>query len=296
MILNKLFQKIILILPLLLILQLCPETSAFETKIYLNTDERPIIVLKDTTFTEDEIAKIDSLIEQIPQDIRDELATRYTGLRDRVLDEVGHHISDPAVWRSSETYKEFMVFLEPLGLGMCPFFFKKLYQNDQFSMNFIWELTFPKYEYIMNELILYSYYNEEDIYIPPGPSLYWMLLTRKLLEMPDDIWVINTGIQTDDSPNLPKNFTLEQNHPNPFNPITEIRYTLPSATNVTLKIYNILGQEVAVLIDNELIQAGWHTKVWDSRDVFGNNAASGIYFCRLTAGNQVMTQKIMLTR
>ena len=284
MILNKLFQKIILILPLLLIPQLCPETSALETEININTDDRPIIVLKDTTFTEDEIAKIDSLVEQIPQDIRDELITRYTGLWDRIFDEVDHNTSNPAVWRSSETYKEFLEFIEPLGIGICPFFFKKINEKDQYSLNFIWELAIPLYEDIWNDVTSYSYYTEEGIHIPPDPLKYWMLFARKLLEMPDDIWVINTNVSVENSQNLPEDFKLEQNHPNPFNPITEIRYALPSDTNVTLKIYNILGQEVAVLIDNELIQAGWHTKVWDSRDAFGNNTASGIYFCRLTAG------------
>ena len=296
MILNKLFQKIILILPLLLILQLCPETSAFETKIYLNTDDRPIIVLKDTTFTEDEIAKIDSLIEQIPQEIRDELAARYSGLMDRIFEEVGDIISDPDLWRSSEAYKEFLSFIEPYGLGMCPFFFKKLSENDQYSILFISELTMPEYEYVYNDIKSYVYYTEQNSYITPGPPFLWKLVSRKLLEMPDDIWIINIENKPSNPQNLPEDYKLEQNHPNPFNPITEIRYALPADTNVTLKIYNILGQEIATLIDNELIQAGWHTTVWDSRDVFGSNVASGIYFCRLTAGNQVMTQKIMLTR
>ena len=296
MIIKLLFKKTIFIIPLLLIPFLCPKASALETEINLNNDDRPIKVVKDTTFTDSEITKIDSLIEQIPSDIRDELIDRYTVLWDRILDEVGIYIGDPTIWRSSETYKEFLGFIEPIGLGLCPFFLKKLSENDIFSINFIGELTMPEYEYLRENILSYSYYTEEGNYFPPDPLFSWMLLGRALLEMPDDIWVINTSVAVGNSQNLPDDFKLEQNHPNPFNPITEIQYALPSATNVTLKIYNILGQEIAVLIDNELIQAGWHSTVWDSRDIFGNNVASGIYFCRLTAGNQVITQKIMLTR
>ena len=296
MLLNKLLlQKLVFIIPLLLIPQLCPETSALETEININTDDRPIMVLKDTTFTDTEIVKIDSLVGQIPLDIRDELIARYNILWDKIVEEIGLQ-SNPDLWSNSYAYKEFMIFLEPLGLGICPFFFKKINEKDQFSLMFIWELAIPLYEDIWNEVTSYSYYTEGGIHIPPDPLKYWMLFARKLLEMPDDIWVINTNVAVENIYNLPEDFTLEQNHPNPFNPITEIRYALPVDSRVTIRIYNILGQEVAILIDNELMQAGWHTKVWDSRDALGNNAASGIYFCRLIAGNRVMTQKIMLTR
>ena len=297
MLLNKiLLQKYLFIIPLLLIPQLCPATSASETESNFSTDEKPIMVVKDTTFTDAEITKIDSLIEQIPQYIRDEITNKYTGLMDRVFEEIGYYTSDPDLWKTSEAYKEFMGFTEPLGLGVCPFFFKKLSQKDYFAITFISELTMPEYKYLREDILSYSYYTEAGNYFPPDPLFSWMLLGRALLEMPDDIWVINTNVGVENIYNLPGDFKLEQNHPNPFNPITEIRYALPSAINVTLKIYNILGQEVDVLIDNELIQAGWHTKIWDSKDAFGNNAASGIYFCRLTAGNKVITQKIMLTR
>jgi len=153
----------------------------------------------------------------------------------------------------------------------------------------------PEYEYIWDEVLSYRYYTNDNAYISPGPSR-WTFFAIKLLEMPDDIWIINIEDDPRNSPNLPEDFKLEQNHPNPFNPVTVFRYGLPVDSRVSLRIYDILGQEVAVLADNELKEAGWHTMVWDSRDAFGNNVASGLYFCRLIAGEHVMTQKIMLTR
>lgn len=78
---------------------------------------------------------------------------------------------------------------------------------------------------------------------------------------------------------LPKDFKLEQNYPNPFNPVTTIKFQLPKASNVTLMIYNIQGQEVARLVDGNL-EGGYHSINWKP-----GNAASGIYIYMLQAGS-----------
>src|SRR5260221_4392531 len=74
---------------------------------------------------------------------------------------------------------------------------------------------------------------------------------------------------------IPASFTLSQNYPNPFNPTTVIEYSLPEAARVTLKIFNVLGQEVKTLVD-ELDDAGDNSVEWQAGGV-----ASGIYFYRL---------------
>jgi flagellar hook assembly protein FlgD len=63
---------------------------------------------------------------------------------------------------------------------------------------------------------------------------------------------------------------------------------------VTLKIYNLLGAEVATLVDNEQKPAGYHVVVWDARDGAGRNVTSGVYFIRMRAGNFVQTSKTLL--
>jgi photosystem II stability/assembly factor-like uncharacterized protein len=76
---------------------------------------------------------------------------------------------------------------------------------------------------------------------------------------------------------IPASFTLKQNYPNPFNPITSIEYTIPEPARVTIKIYNLLGQEVTTLFD-DVVDAGENAAEWDA-----GGAASGVYFCRVTA-------------
>jgi hypothetical protein len=94
---------------------------------------------------------------------------------------------------------------------------------------------------------------------------------------------------------LPTIFHLYRNYPNPFNPSTTIRYQLPSAESVRLDIYDALGQHVRTLVQG-LHQPGFYAAVWHGRDDKGRNAASGIYFFRMTAGRFVNTQKLLLVK
>ena len=90
----------------------------------------------------------------------------------------------------------------------------------------------------------------------------------------------------DDDNNLPKIFNLAQNFPNPFNPSTTIKYSVPETENVTLKVYDIIGNEIATLV-NETKPAGEY-EVKFSPD----NQSSGIYIYRLQAGSQIQTRKM----
>jgi hypothetical protein len=97
---------------------------------------------------------------------------------------------------------------------------------------------------------------------------------------------------------LPEAFALDQNYPNPFNPTTTIRVALPNAAFVTLKVYNMLGQEVATLVEGEK-SAGYVTTVWNGRDQYGSAVASGVYIYRVVAqpvggGEDFVTQKKMM--
>jgi hypothetical protein len=98
-----------------------------------------------------------------------------------------------------------------------------------------------------------------------------------------------TGVGPEE-PILPASYVLNQNYPNPFNPSTVIRYALPEGGPVSLKVYNLLGQEVQTLVDG-MEAAGTHTVVFNARSL-----ASGIYFYRLTSHSFTEVKKMMLMK
>jgi len=90
--------------------------------------------------------------------------------------------------------------------------------------------------------------------------------------------------------NQPLVFALAQNYPNPFNPSTRIQYAIPAQAKVVLKIYNVVGQEVATLVD-EVLPAGVHSARFDA-----SSLATGVYMYRLTAGDFTSVKKMMLLK
>jgi len=95
---------------------------------------------------------------------------------------------------------------------------------------------------------------------------------------------------------MPKEFSLEQNYPNPFNPSTVVTFKLPREAPVKLEVFSLLGQRVKVLVESQY-EAGVHQVVWTGVDDWGSKVPSGVYFCRLVSGkNIVQTRKMLLTK
>jgi hypothetical protein len=94
---------------------------------------------------------------------------------------------------------------------------------------------------------------------------------------------------------LPDAFALSQNYPNPFNPVTNIRYSLYNPAKVTLKIFNLLGQEVITLVD-DWHDLGHYTVTWNGRDRFGSQLASGIYIAAYLAEGKIYSRKMVMMK
>jgi aminopeptidase N len=113
-------------------------------------------------------------------------------------------------------------------------------------------------------------------------------------QLDPDSWILRTITQVpvaiSEIPGIPTQFALKQNYPNPFNPTTTIRFDLPEAMYASLKVYNSLGEEVATLVEKDLL-AGRYSIDWNADDL-----ASGIYFYRLHAGDFAATKKLLLLR
>ena len=94
-------------------------------------------------------------------------------------------------------------------------------------------------------------------------------------------------------PARPQGFALGQNYPNPFNPSTIIPYQLPTAAHVRLEVFNVLGQHLATLVDEER-PAGFHTALWDATNAAGQAVAAGVYIYRLRGDGVELTRRMVL--
>jgi hypothetical protein len=88
---------------------------------------------------------------------------------------------------------------------------------------------------------------------------------------------------------------LFQNYPNPFNPVTSIKYDLAETSQVRMNIYNVRGQLVKTLLNQEML-AGTHSVIWDGKDGQGRSVSSGVYFYRMSLPNKVLTNKMLLLK
>ncbi|WP_297840672.1 family 10 glycosylhydrolase [Ignavibacterium sp.] len=116
-----------------------------------------------------------------------------------------------------------------------------------------------------------------------------IMINRKLSP---DVVITDVNDEKENDVTQPTEFVLEQNYPNPFNPVTKIRFVIPNEVRnlTTLKIYDLLGKEVATLV-NEEKQAGLYEVDFD-----GSNLTSGVYFYQLQTGSSVQTKKMILLR
>lgn len=113
----------------------------------------------------------------------------------------------------------------------------------------------------------------------------------------DDLSIQNMGLTGVKNANklLPSSFTVFQNYPNPFNPSTTISYGLPETGPVKVIIYNVLGREVKTLVNTNQ-KAGIQNVVWNGDNNAGHTVASGIYFYKVIAGEQVQVKKMIMLK
>ena len=211
--------------------------------------------------------------------------------------------SDPREYAKSDEYKEFLSVSKKIGKGSWPLMFEKYMQGDELAANAILDLTLNEYESLLDSIRTEG--NKRAIkkgLIPTQKAntmRYIMRVLDKLTE--SDIKSSNDEsfiykYDENDNENIPKQFILSQNYPNPFNMSTTFKFGLPKETFVTLKVYNMLGQEIAVLLNKEYTSAGWHTVKWNGLDKNNNSIGSGIYFYKLAAGNHVLSNKLIVVK
>jgi FlgD Ig-like domain len=163
----------------------------------------------------------------------------------------------------------------------------KTYQNG----NLVAQTSSPSFTWVTTAGIF-----QADIDTASGASGTVTLTSASLVQFTNAPLAVN-----DQGISAPSAFMLYQNYPNPFNPSTKIRYTIPASIAggsnnlVTLKIYDMLGNEIATLVNGEK-PAGTYEVEFSAKSRNGADLPSGVYFYRLTAGSFVQTQKMILLK
>ena len=151
-----------------------------------------------------------------------------------------------------------------------------------------------------------NFTTRENCYYPHADGVPWSIMASDFdLDGRTDIAITSTsdslyilynlgggtvGINERETEEIPTTFSLSQNYPNPFNPSTTIKFSIPNGGLVTLAVYNILGEQIKTLINQEM-PAGNHSVLFSA-----NSLASGIYFYSLRAGSFVETKKMILLK
>jgi hypothetical protein len=134
-------------------------------------------------------------------------------------------------------------------------------------------------------------YRDPAADVSPGSELYyscgWVRGSAEIGRSEEITLMFNGSV--------PLAFSLHANYPNPFNPVTNIRFDLPRAQRVKLCVYDASGRLVRVLVD-EMLPAARHERQWDGRDRNGHPVASGIYYSRLSGTQRTATQKMLLLK
>lgn len=166
------------------------------------------------------------------------------------------------------------------------------------------ELQIPYYAVTINDNSYFPGYWPWDDFSDTLPSGYILSTEAVDLNMDNRLDIVHNDIwyglyitfnedtisSNDENYNEPKDFYLSQNFPNPFNSTTNIRYTIPQYDRVTLKVFDLIGRELAILVNEEKQAGSYHFKF------NANELSSGIYFYQLRAGELVDTKKLLLLK
>lgn len=145
------------------------------------------------------------------------------------------------------------------------------------------------YKYLVNGV--YECADQGNRYMALDPDNYDDAGNPQVLPTDDLHQCATTGA---DDP-LPARLSLAQNHPNPFNPMTEIRFTVHRAGSGSLQVFNVKGERVRTLLQGRM-EEGSHTVTWDGQDEVGRQAPTGVYFYRLELNGEVDVRKMMLVK
>jgi len=173
-------------------------------------------------------------------------------------------------------------FVHPEGYGLVQFFDDHTWR----TIDSLYGLQMPDtLSYSLDAFLNAEAFRMRFLANRGGGSVNWII---------DDIYIHTDPnlVGTIDGPAFPKEFSLVQNYPNPFNPVTRIRFAVPIETHVNIDIYDLKGRSVCSLLDSHK-EPGYYEILWDGTNGAGTQVSTGVYFCRLKAGDYRKTIKMV---
>lgn len=270
-------------------------------------------IIKTIKFKKKENHRIEELINNLSNKTINNFMKKYIVWSTTWKNQAIKFQSNIRAYANSNEYNHLLKFCQKEGKKVLPLIFKKF--DNPYIINLISDLTINEYKELMEEVKkerINNLYNDKGVFIYLSNISLWKKYCKKIIEKSDfkgsfinvnspsfnrksnenkDIEGINSREK-----NIPSEYVLNSNYPNPFNPTTTIKYVLPQDGYITLKVYDITGKEIAVMVRNKYKNKGPHTVKWNALDKNGNSVPSGIYFYKLQSGNTVKTKKMILMR
>ncbi|MGE5315029.1 MAG: T9SS type A sorting domain-containing protein [Acidobacteriota bacterium] len=259
-------------------------------------------VLDNGALTKSELAKLDSLKQFINGQELQDFVTKYLAWKKTWSTPAIRKYSDPRKYAESREYYDFLGYCREKGKKIFPLLLEQLDPEDFFLIVAIEDLTYAGSEKLMEEVHQENRshrYTEQGAFIMHSLLGNWMKYGKKILSRFAEY---NGFVQapqqfaTSEPGKGPNESIFLQNYPNPFNPSTEIKYWLASAGEVSVKVYDILGKEVSVIVDNKFQEQGSYTVRWNGKLAGGDQAPSGVYFCRVQTNSVSQIVKLLLMR
>ncbi|MBT3848134.1 MAG: T9SS type A sorting domain-containing protein [Candidatus Marinimicrobia bacterium] len=150
-------------------------------------------------------------------------------------------------------------------------------------------------ENVVSNYLVGSYYTDEDLEFDTEYFYRVSYYSIEWSEYSETISVILEGLDISNGNNIPLSYKIHQNHPNPFNPVTTIRYDLPEDGLVNITIYDMMGRQINTLVNGQQT-AGYNIVQWNATNTFGEAVSAGLYLYTIHAGNFTQTRKMVLLK
>lgn len=255
--------------------------------------EQGLTVLDTEELTAKETKKLTSLTDRVPLAIATEFNTKYDAWKAAASKPEMRIHSFITPFLELKEYKDLVAYSKDQNKVLLPLLIKKVEDGDELAQSPLAALTTTEYgktmiaireESIKRSKESYAEYeNTGTPYVAPSIKANWTRFNKELLKTLD----------TPEGQGDLSEVTLSPNYPNPFSSGTAIRFSLAGKATVSLKVFNVQGQEIVSLLTDVVMDKGWQSIAWDGKDQNGNEVRKGIYTYTLIADDVLYSGKLL---